>query len=302
MGFIDEIRGSYRSGSLLIKLIYINVAVFVVIRLLQAFYSMSNGIASQESYPLLQWISVPSDPLTLLQRPWTLFTYMFVHYDFLHVLFNLLCLYWFGKVFMIFFTGRQLFTVYVVGGIAGAVAFLIGFNYIPVLYRLAPSSMLLGASASALAVLFAAARYSPDFRLTLMFIGEVRLKYIALVYFVIDLISIPALANTGGHLAHLGGALAGLLAGYYWSKYGFRRTRGAKSQSSNGGGFFDGVFRKKAKMKVAHRRPLTDMEYNAIKNNRQREVDRILEKVKASGYDSLTREEKKTLFDASQEL
>ncbi len=297
MGIADEIKLSFRKGGIITKLIYINLSVFVVIRLLQVFYSFSNGLSAQADYPLLGWISVPSRPLELLQKPWTLISYMFVHYEFLHILFNLLCLYWFGRIFLMFFSEKKLLQLYFIGGFFGAVAFFIGFNFIPILYRLSPSSMLMGASASVLAVLFAAARYAPDYRVNLVLIGEVRLKYIALIYFVLDLISIAALANTGGHLAHLGGALAGIMMGYVWGK-----NRASQSREPELSTIFASIFIRKSKMKVTHRRPLSDMEYNAIKTNRQREVDRILDKVKVSGYDSLTREEKKTLFDASQEL
>ena len=297
MGIVEEIKMSYRKGGIVTKLIYINIIVFVTIRLIQAFFSFSNGLTTQSDYPLLNWISVPADPLQLVLKPWTLLSYMFVHYEFLHILFNLLCLYWFGRVFLTFFSERKLLQLYIIGGVFGAVAFLIGYNFIPILYRMAPSSMLMGASASVLAILFAAARYAPNYRLNLVQIGEVRLKYIALIYFIIDLISIPTLANTGGHLAHLGGALAGLIMGYHWTKQGVQRAREPELST-----IFSSIFTKKSKMKVTHRRPLTDMEYNAIKTNRQREVDRILDKVKASGYDSLSKEEKKTLFDASQEL
>lgn len=297
MGIIDEIKMSYRRGGMVTKLIYINLAVFVTIRLLQAFFSFSNGLTDQSQYPLLHWISVPASPMQLMVKPWTLLTYMFVHYEFLHILFNLLCLYWFGRVFLTFFSERKMLQVYLLGGLSGAIAFLIGYNWIPILYRLTPSTMLMGASASVLAILFAAARFAPNYRLNLVFIGEVRLKYIALAYFIIDLISIPTLANTGGHLAHLGGALAGLIMGYSHIKHRPKRVKEPELTS-----IFTSLFAKKSKMKVTHRRPLTDMEYNAIKTNRQREVDRILDKVKASGYDSLTKDEKKTLFDASQEL
>lgn len=292
MAIFHEIKESYRSGGLLIRLIYINLTVFVALRLLMGFYSFSDSGAA--SFPLLEWVSVPADLNLLLSRPWTLFTYMFVHFDFLHILFNLLCLYWFGRLFLHHFTSRQLWTVYWTGGAAGALLYLVAFNLIPALQH--NSSILMGASASSLAILFAVARYAPNDRITLVFIGEVSLKYIALVYFIIDLISIPTLANTGGHLAHLGGALAGLI----WGSYAVRKTHSAKP----GGPLFSMIttrLRPRAKMEVKHRRPLTDMEYNQIKNQRQREVDRILEKIKASGYDSLSSAEKKMLFDASKE-
>jgi len=284
MSIIDEIKQSYRQGGVLTKLIYINIAVFVIIRLLQSFI------------PLLEWLSVPSVPLALLFKPWTVFTYMFVHYDFMHIIFNLLYLFWFGKIFLEFFNPRQLLGVYLLGGLSGAALYLAAYNFIPVLYQHFPSSILLGASASVMAILFAVARYMPDHRIYLMFFGPVKLKYIALIAFILDLISIPTLENTGGHIAHMGGALFGFL-------YGGSILKG-KDVTLGFNRFMDSVlsiFSRKTKMTVTHKRPITDIEYNTKKVNTQREVDRILEKIKSSGYDSLTKDEKKTLFEASKD-
>lgn len=284
MSIIDEIKQSYRQGGALTKLIYINIAVFIVLRLLQSFV------------PLLEWLSVPSMPMVLLFKPWTLLTYMFVHYDFLHILMNMLYLFWFGRIFLEFFNPRQLLGVYLLGGLSGAILYLVAYNFIPVLYQHFPSSILLGASASVMAILFAVARYMPDHRIYLLFFGAVKLKYIALVAFILDLISIPTLENTGGHLAHIGGALFGLLYGGSLAK-GKDLTMGFNRFMDN----FFSLFSRKPKMTVTHRRPMTDMEYNKKKVDKQREIDRILEKIKTSGYDSLTKDEKKTLFEASKE-
>jgi hypothetical protein len=147
-----------------------------------------------------------------------------------------------------------------------------------------------------MAILFAVARLRPNFTVYLFLIGPVKLKYLALGAFIIDIISIPGMSNTGGHLAHIGGALVGLF-------YGWKLSEGHFS-----GSFFDRtvdkaghLFRKKPTMTVTHSRPKTDMEYNAKKLKRQKELDRILEKIKNSGYDSLSKDEKSTLFDASQD-
>ncbi|MBS2096678.1 rhomboid family protein [Carboxylicivirga linearis] len=292
MSIVDEIKQSYKQGGALIKLIYINIGVFIVIRLLQAFLTLSTGSLD---YPLLQWVSVPSDPLELLFKPWTIITYMFVHYDFLHILFNMLWLYWFGKIFLEFLNPRQLLGVYFLGGITGAVVYLIAYNLLPGLYQFQPNSILLGASASVMALLFTMARLRGNHKIYLLFFGGVPLKYLAIGSLALDLINISALSNTGGHLAHIGGALFGYLyAG--WLGQGkdvtIRFNRVMDSIAT--------AFSKKSKMKVTHRRPLTDMEYNQRKNTKQHEVDRILEKIKSSGYDSLTATEKKTLFDASK--
>ncbi len=293
MSIIDDIKRSYHQGGALTRFIYINIGVFVAIRLLQVFFTFSGGPGAD--YPLLRWISVPSDPALLLVRPWTLFTYMFVHYDFIHFIFNILVLYWFGKLFMVFFSPRQFVGVYLMGGLAGAVVYFVSYNTIPVLYSNFPSSLLMGASASIMAILFAAARYRPDFTVYLMFFGQVKLKYIALVYFLLDLISIAALQNTGGHLAHMGGAAFG------WY-YAVQLLKG-KDITGSFNRLIDSIvrlFKRRSKMTVSYKRPVTDMEFNAKKVNKQAGLDRILEKIKKSGYDSLTKQEKKTLFDASK--
>ncbi|PZX19190.1 membrane associated rhomboid family serine protease [Breznakibacter xylanolyticus] len=293
----QEIKDSYKWGSVLTRLIYINIGVFVLLRLIQAFFTFTTGPYAESSYPLLQWLSMPSNPLSLMVKPWTLVSYMFVHYQFLHVLFNVLYLYWFGKLFLEFLNSRRLLYVYFGGGILGGLVYLLAFNLVPSFYHYFPSGLLMGASASVMAILFAVAAYAPNHRVYLMFFGDVRLKYIALVAVIIDLISIPTLDNTGGHLAHLGGALFGYLYARSMAGKPVQHRHNAPEWKNP----LVGLFKPKSKMKVTHRRPLTDMEYNAIKVKRQAEVDRILDKIKMSGYDSLTKDEKKVLFEASQE-
>lgn len=295
MSIWTEIKESFRQGSTLTKLIYINVGVFVVIKLLQLLLLLT-GQGMGFANLLINWLSVPSDPTLLLFRPWTLITYMFLHYDFFHILFNLLYLFWFGRLFVQLVDVRKLLTVYFWGGLAGAALYIISFNLLPAFHPQGGSSFLLGASASVMAILFAVARLRPNFSVYLFLIGPVKLKYLALGAFIIDLISIPGMANAGGHLAHIGGALIGIY-------YGWRLSEGKIK-----GDFFDnmaqkseGLFKKKSKLKVKHRRPMTDLEYNAKKVKRQKELDRILEKIKQSGYDSLSKEEKQMLFNASQD-
>ncbi|MGQ1889627.1 rhomboid family intramembrane serine protease [Thermophagus sp. OGC60D27] len=295
MSIINEIKASFREGNVLTKLIYVNVGVFVVIKLLQLTF-MLFGAGSAFVQILIGWLSVPSNPLALMWRPWTLISYMFLHYDFFHLLFNVLYLYWFGRLFVELVDTGKLLTVYIWGGLGGAAFYLLAFNLLPAFYPGAGGAILLGASASVMAILFAVARIHPNHVVYLFLIGPVKLKYLALGAFLVDLISIPGMANAGGHLAHIGGALVGLY-------YGWRLTEGKIK-----GNFFDKVayragalFERRSKMKVTYKRPLTDMEYNAQKVRRQKELDRILEKIKHSGYDSLSKEEKELLFKASQE-
>ncbi len=295
MGILEEIKQSYRQGGALTKLIYINIGAFVLIRLLQVFYTFGLNSASVHDYTLLQWISVPANLNALIFKPWTLLTYMFVHYDFLHILFNMLYLYWFGRIFLEFLNPRQLLGVYFLGGLSGAVFYLISYNTIPAFQQQVPFAVMMGASGSVMAILFAVAKYAPNHKIHLLFFGPVQLKYIALVALILDLISIPTLDNTGGHITHIGGAMFGYFYGSSISK--------GKDVTMGFNRFMDrllSIFKRKSKLKVTHRRPMSDLEYNERRVSKQKEVDRILEKIKASGYDSLSKEEKQTLFDASK--
>ncbi|MDG5799489.1 rhomboid family intramembrane serine protease [Marinilabiliaceae bacterium ANBcel2] len=295
MTIIDEIKDSFKNGSILTRLIYINIAIFLIFRFIQLFMVMA-GINPNAIQEVLAIFSVPSDPLSLIIKPWTFFSYMFLHFHFFHLLFNILYLYWFGKLFMQLIGEKLLLKTYILGGLAGAVLYIIAYNFVPGFYNQSASSILLGASASVMAILFAVAKFAPEHTIYLLFFGQVKLKYIALIAFIIDLISIPTMNNTGGHLAHIGGALIGYIMGSRWSSHQplFKKTSGNRDIIST-------LFKRSPSMKVTHKRPVTDMEYNKQKAREQKEVDRILEKIKTSGYESLTAAEKKRLFDASKE-
>ncbi len=294
-----EIKDSYKWGSVLTRLIYINIGVFIMLRLIQVVFTllMTTGPYAENNYPLLQWLSMPSDPMALMLKPWTIVTYMFVHYQFFHILFNVLYLYWFGKLFLEFLNSKRLLIVYFGGGITGGLVYMLAFNLVPSFYHHFPSGILMGASASAMAILFAVASHAPNHRVYLMFLGAVRLKYIALAALLIDLISIPTLDNTGGHLSHLGGALFG----YLYAVAIMGKPVHHNQQPQEWKNPLIGLFKPKSKLRVTHKRPLTDMEYNAQKVKKQVLVDRILDKIKVSGYDSLSKDEKRILFEASQE-
>ncbi|WP_462318658.1 rhomboid family intramembrane serine protease, partial [Marinilabilia sp.] len=213
MSIWDEIKESFKEGTTLTKLIYVNVGVFVVIKLLQLILLLV-GYAPSSIQLLVSWLSVPSDPMSLLFKPWTLFTYMFLHYDFFHILFNVLYLYWFGRLFTQLIDDRKILTIYIWGGLGGAAIYLLSFNLLPAFHSAGGEAILLGASASVMAILFSVARVRPDFTVYLFLVGPVKLKYLALIAFIIDLISIPGMNNAGGHLAHIGGALIGLYYGW----------------------------------------------------------------------------------------
>lgn len=296
MSISSEIRDSFKYGSVLTRLIYVNIGTFLIFRFIQLFMVLM-GHQPAMIHPWLAVLSVPADYLELLRHFWTPVTYMFLHFDFLHLLFNVLYLYWFGRLFIHLIGESYLLRTYLIGGLAGALAFFLAYNFLPAFYGNG-NAILMGASASVMAVLFTVAKYKPNHKVYLLFFGEVRLKYIALTALIIDMISISNLNNTGGHLAHIGGALAGMLLGWRWTIKGLPDSRTFLTSPLQD---VKNKLSRKPKLSVAHKRPLTDYEYNALKVRRQKELDRILEKIKSNGYESLTAEEKRTLFDASKE-
>ena len=291
MSIYDEIKGSFKSGSTLTKLIYINLAVFLAVKIVSVFFFLAS---SSQTFSLVNWLAVPADLTNLLHRPWTIVTYMFLHEGFLHILFNMLWLYWFGQIFLSYFDDKKLLSVYLVGGLAGAALYILAFNVFPVFEQITPISFALGASASVIAIVIATSVYAPNHKINLMFFGPVALKYIALVTILIDVLSIAS-SNAGGHIAHLGGALFGYL-------YISQLKRG-KNMTKGFDHFMDKIFslfKPRPKIKVTYKRPMTDMErdieYNKAQAAKQEDIDKILDKIAKSGYSSLTKKEKEILF------
>lgn len=282
---LDDLRETFREGSMTIRLIYINLAIYLLI-VLNGFLAHTLGWIN-----ILDYMWMPTQLGEVIFRPWTIITYMFTHQGFIHVLFNMMCLYWFGKMVSAYMGEHLVLRLYLTGGIAGAVACLLyGVLVNPI------NGYMLGASAAVLALVTAVATYYPDHYVEVVFIGRVKLKYYALFFVVMYLVFIlDGSSNLGGNVAHVGGMIAGFAMAYSWKK------NGLPTMKQGGKSVLDGLFgKKKTKMKVVYSRPLTDMEYNERKNERNREVDRILDKIKESGYDSLTSEEKKTLFEESK--
>jgi membrane associated rhomboid family serine protease len=290
MNIFEEIAESFKKGGMLVKLIYINLAVFLIYNLLLVFFFLAGA---KDSFNLMNYLAVPAHIPNLLARPWTVITYMFFHEGFLHIIFNLLWLYWLGSIFVQYKSERELLGVYIMGGISGAGLYILFYNVFTVFAQSLPISYALGASAAVYAVVFAIATYKPNLTLNLMFIGPVKLKYIVTFLVVIDIISIAG-TNAGGHIAHIGGALFG-------SFFIISQRKGINLLKPIMWliGIWEGnnPFRRKPKMKVDYRRTADDMEYNRIKVEKQKEIDAILDKISKSGYDKLTAEEKKTLFN-----
>ena len=208
MGIGQDIKKTFRTGSSLTRLIYINIAVFLLISIGSIVgYLLDNQTLS---FKVLNLFSVPSSFKAFLLRPWTLITYMFTHKDILHILFNMLWLYWFGTIFLEYLDQKKLVAVYLLGGVCGAVVYIVSFNIFPVFNQVVNESVAIGASASVMAVVVAIAVYVPDYSVNLFLLGRIKIKYVALVIFVLTSV-MDFSVNSGGKLAHMGGALFGYL-------------------------------------------------------------------------------------------
>ena len=245
---------------------------------------------------ILDYLALPANMDMLISRPWTLFTYMFLHTSFWHILFNMLWLYWFGRIFTSYLTQRQLLSTYLLGGIAGGLLYILTFNIFPVFSETLYMARALGASASVMAIVVAISVYVPNYTISLIFFGRVKIFYIALILFIVDFFTIRN-GNAGGNIAHIGGAVYGFLYVYYFKKgrdfskiFSIFDKRKGKPK----------IKRKKPKIKAEKpKRPLSDDEYNRLKAREQKRIDEILDKISQSGYESLTKEEKALLFSNS---
>lgn len=292
--FISDIKTNFRKGTISLQYIYINIGIFVFTSLIGVLWLLFN----HDGTLWLQWFELPAWIPQFIRQPWSLLTYMFLHAHVLHLLFNMLWLYWFGQLFLNFFSARHFRGLYLLGGICGGLFYLLAYNVFPYFNSFLYGSYLLGASASVLAIVVAVAVRQPDYSVNFMLIGSVRLKYVALFMVVTDLLFVTS-GNGGGHIAHLGGALAG-----WWFTSGLMKGRDVTKWINQVCDFLSGGLKRKStqkpKMKAHRGGRMQDYDYNARKKAQSEEIDRILDKLKKSGYGSLTAEEKKRLFDASK--
>lgn len=291
------IISSFRHGTSIIRLIYINCGFFLLVK--AGYVILSLAGQGDIFYPaILEWIGVPADPEYLLYRPWTILTYMFTQFEFIHLLFNMLWLYWFGSIFLNHFTERQLFGVYLLGGIAGAFLYVLSYNIFPYFDQITRlSSWAIGSSASVMAIVFAVCTYLPHYKVRIFPVGGVKLIYLALFTALIDLLSIQA-GNAGGHIAHLGGALFGCLF-----IIGIRHNKDITSGILHFGERLKRLFSRRKHMRVKYKKKVSEMndrEYNAYKRDQDAHINNILDKISRAGYESLTREEKEILFKSGR--
>jgi membrane associated rhomboid family serine protease len=279
------------------KLIVVNVAVFLLVNILKAVFGLFM-ISLQEVFDLSRWLAVPAYPQTFLTRPWTLITYMFFHEGFWHILFNMMWLFWMGNIFLEYLGPKKLFSTYLLGGISGALLYMVAFNLFPLFRPVVSASYALGASAAVLAITVGIATLLPDYTIRLFLIGNIPLKFLAGATLLLDVLSISG-SNAGGHIAHLGGALFGFIY--------VRRLKQGQDLAAGLNRFLDKLVsrapRRKKRWKKPSRqgRPLTDEDYLGHKLQRQERIDEILEKISRSGYGSLSQEEKDILFRSSKD-
>ncbi len=301
MNIWDEIKGSFRHGTTLTRLIYVNAIVFLVIKIIEVIGVLA--AKPELTASVVSFLAVPASIDALAGKPWTPVTYMFTHQGFIHIIFNMLWLWWFGKIFLSYLDQRKLVSLYVMGGLAGALLYIAVFNIFPAFAGMVHVSVALGASASVMALVIATAVYLPDLELNLLFFGRIKLKYLALITFLITSV-FDFSVNTGGKIAHIGGALMGLAYGY-----GLKNGKDIGAWLNSILDFFVTLFRpgkklkvtyKKAKTDYDNKKAKTDLDYNKVKAERQKAIDHILDKISKGGYDSLTREEKEILFNESQ--
>ncbi len=289
----NDLKYHFRHGNMVMKLIFVNTGVFIFFGL---FYLLSFLIQNNSAYQfLLMKLEMPASVNTLLHQSWSIFSYMFLHTGLFHFVFNMLWLYWFGEIFVLYLGDKKILPLYLLGGLAGAAIYLLAYNLLPVFKPNVNVSFMLGASASIFAIVFAAATLAPDYEIKLTIFGIIRIKYIAVFSLLLDVITIPY-GNAGGYIAHIGGALCGF--------FFIKSLQGGFDWSSSINKLFDpvsSVFKRKSNIRVTYK----NIDYkksntSGMGKDEQVYVDEILDKIARSGYDSLTKEEKDFLFNYSK--
>lgn len=295
---IETALKRFASATMLMKIVVINIAVFLVLNII----SIVMIFAGEESgrFIVEQWVAMPGNFGRLARHAWTPLSYMFSQIEPLHLIFNMLWLYWFGIVFHLMSTPKRMIGLYLLGGLGGAALYLLAVNTIP--YFAGHSGLLIGSSASVIAIVTATAIMAPDYRMNLLFLGAVSLKWIAIVTIGIDLLSVTG-SNAGGHIAHLGGAAVGAIFAL-----GLKRGHDITAPLNSLIDAIVNLFRRRPKVRPARfrasgapsaPRPKAPSAASAAD---QAELDNILDKIKKSGYSSLTADERARLFDVSRRI
>ena len=208
-----KIKKKFGEASILNKLIYINVTIFILFSLFDVISFLFNSNINI----FVNKFELPSNTDIFIQQPWSIISYMFFHSSILHLLFNMIWLHFGGKILINYINGKQFLSTYLIGGICGGILFILSYNFIPAFNSIYLSAFALGSSASVFAIMIAAATYNPNLYIQLPLLGRIKLKHIAIFMITLDIISIPK-GNAGGHIAHIGGALFGYFYIYQLKK------------------------------------------------------------------------------------
>jgi membrane associated rhomboid family serine protease len=295
---LEEFKNAFaRPNNAHVQLIIINVVVFIALGVLYVF-SKIGGFETVFAAVHDQF-SIPPVFANFLTRPWTIITYAFAHSlsDIFHILFNMLFLYWFGKLFVEYLGSDKLMALYILGALAAASFYLLIYNTVPFFKAQSDFQGMVGASGAIYAIMVGTATLLPDYTFMLLFLGPVRIKYIAGFYILLSFLGTAGVSNAGGNLAHLGGAIMGfvyikqLQAGVNWG--------GWITVTLD---WFKNLFKPQSKVKVTYRKTETKSKSKSTGSSKasQEEIDAILDKISDRGYESLSKDEKEKLFNASK--
>ena len=282
---IDDLKQQYKFGGITQKLIYVNIGCFLVSYVV---FGLMRLVGIDINF--LQYVSLSSDPMHLLWKPWSIISYSFFHSDIFHIFFNLIILNFSSQMFLTFFNQKQLLGLYLLSGIFSGLVFVFSFYFMNII------SPIVGASGAIMAILVAVTTYQPLMNVRLLFIGNVKLWHVTVVILLIDLLQIRS-ENSGGHIAHLAGAFFGFI----FIKLLQNGTDLSKIVS-NVLDFFVNLFTKKSstpfkKVHKNYKKPAEKPVSKIVtKDKTQQQIDEILDKISRSGYDCLTKEEKEFLF------
>ena len=271
----NKISNEFKLSSNLNKIIYLNIISFVIIKVCSSIFFLFE-INTNEFFNKLY---LPAEINLIKLQPWSIFSFMFIHLNFVHLIFNMLWLYFIGNIFLQWLNERQLIYIYILGGISGGLFFVLSYNYLPLLQKNIDNTLALGASASIFAIMMAITIYKPDHKIQIPFIQKIKLKNITIFLTIYYIISLSG-GNTGGYLAHIGG---GIFSFIYMKQL-------------NTSKIFKSIFKNNSKFNEKD----SDYIYNQKQNKKNKEIDIILEKISKSGYKSLNKKEKEILFKSSK--
>jgi membrane associated rhomboid family serine protease len=279
MSFIDTIKYKYKTGSIIEKLIYLNVVVFGLTLFITVFQGLYKG---QQNF-LVEWFSLDDNLDKFLTKPWSIISYGFLHADFVHLIFNMITLYFIGNLFIQYFSQKQALTFYLLGTLFGGILYVLSQNYFPLFEGI--NSSLVGASAGISAIFIGIATYMPNYQIKIRFIGFVKFWHLAVIWLSFDILGLIG-ANAGGSFSHLGGSL-----------FGFLYVNQATNKKINLFGMFTAFFKRKEKpLQTVHKSAKRKQNTTKTSAPNQEQIDSILDKISKSGYDTLTKTEKEFLF------